>query len=420
MKKQEKGKSNLHADEEFVEKLESMNLDPRRSKLIQKYQEVFGALPPPLSCKKLVQMDLKLKPEFEESVVRRRPYPAPQDQIDEFERQLQECIDAGLVEEYKHGDYPRHCSPSFLVAKPGSTAMGLVVDYGDVNKKTQNHSGSIPNMEIPLERIAKCRFKTKMDKRSGFWQVDLTRAAQELLAFVTPKGRVFCSKVMPFGVANIPALFQELMNKILYILRRRPFVQELVSRGAEMEAHIDDVSLGTNTQEDHILLLQEFFTVCQESHLRIKLEKCELMREEMEYLGFDVGYGWCKPAASKMQPLQDMQIRDDPKKGLHDVRSFIGTCNFYRRHIHNFAYSSASLTDLIKEIDPWRWTDKEEACFRELKKKVSSAKCLGVPRPNGEIILITDACDVGGVVPYTSGRSPTPLSCLTASLKLQV
>ena len=79
-------------------------------------------------------------------------------------------------------------------------------------------------MENTLERIAKCRYKTKMDKRSGFWQVDLTAAAQELLAFITPKGRVFKWKVMPFGVANAPALFQELMNKILYILRRRPLV----------------------------------------------------------------------------------------------------------------------------------------------------------------------------------------------------
>ena len=77
---------------------------------------------------------------------------------------------------------------------------------------------------------------------------------------------------MPFGLANAPALFQELMNKILYILRRRPLVQELISRGAEMEAHIDDVSLGANTKEDHVLLLREFFIVCQENHLRIKLE----------------------------------------------------------------------------------------------------------------------------------------------------
>ena len=106
-----------------------------------------------------------------------------------------------------------------------------------------------------------------MDKRSGSWQVDLTAAAQELPAFITPKGRVFQWKVMPFRVANAPALLQELMNNILYILRRRPLVQELISRHAEMQAHIDDVSLGPNTQEDHVLLLREFFIVCQENHL---------------------------------------------------------------------------------------------------------------------------------------------------------
>ena len=48
MKKQDKGKSKPHAENDFVEKVESMNLEPCLSKLIQKYQEVFGALPPPL------------------------------------------------------------------------------------------------------------------------------------------------------------------------------------------------------------------------------------------------------------------------------------------------------------------------------------------------------------------------------------
>ena len=264
-------------------------------------------LPPPLSYKKLDLIDLKLKPEFEGSVVRRRPHPVPQDQIDEIERQIQICINARLVEQYKHGDYPHHCSACFFVAKSGFTGMRLVFDYGEVNKKTQNHSGSFANMENTLERIAKCRFKTKMDKRSGFWQVDATRAARALLALVPPKGRVFRWKVMPFGVANALALLQEQMNTILYILRRRPLVKELLSRGAKMEAHMDDVSLGTNTQEDHIVVLLGSFTLCLENHLRIKLEKREFMHVEMEYLGFDVEYGWWKPpAASKMQPLQDM------------------------------------------------------------------------------------------------------------------
>ena len=84
------------------------------------------------------------------------------------------------------------------------------------------------------------------------------------------------------------------------------------------------------------------------------------------------------------------------RRGLHDVRSFLGACNFYRRHIHNFTYSSAPLTDPIKKTTPWRWTARKEECFQELKKKIASSNCLGVPRPKGEIVLITDASDVGG------------------------
>ena len=257
-KKNERGESNLHAEEDFGQNMESLNLDCRWKKLLLTYEEVFGALPPPLSCKTLVQMDLKLKPDFERTRVRRRPCPVPQEQVEEIDRRIQECIDAGLVEEYQKGDYPHHCSPCFLVAEPGSTALRLVVDYGEVNEKAENHSGSIPNRENTLEHIAQCRYKTNIEKRSGFWQVDLTAAAQELLAFITPKGRVFKLKVMPFGVANAPALFQELMSKILYTLRRRPLVQELISPGAEMETRIDDVSFGTNIQGDRVLLLREF------------------------------------------------------------------------------------------------------------------------------------------------------------------
>ena len=66
-KKKEHGKSNLHAEEEFLQKLECLNLDPRLKKLLITYEEVFGALPLPLCCKKLVQMCLKLKPEFEKT-----------------------------------------------------------------------------------------------------------------------------------------------------------------------------------------------------------------------------------------------------------------------------------------------------------------------------------------------------------------
>ena len=86
---------------------------------------------------------------------------------------------------------------------------------------------------------------------------------------------------------------------------------------------------GTNTQGDHLILLGEFFAVCKENNTRLKLEKCEFMHETMQYLGFDIGYGWWTPAASKAKTLMDAKVRhEDPKKGLHDVRSFVGASQF--------------------------------------------------------------------------------------------
>ena len=145
-------------------------------------------------------------------------------------------------------------------------------------------------------------------------------------------------------------------------------------------------------------MLGEFFAVCKENHTRLKLEKVEFMQEIMQYLGFDIGYGWWTPAASKTNPLMDAMVQhEDPKRGLHDVHSFIRACNFYRRHINNFSYTSAILTDLIKKSTTWRWGPQEQQAFYELKDKVPNAKCFGMPETEGQIILVTDASNVGRV-----------------------
>ena len=137
--------------------------------------------------------------------------------------------------------------------------------------------------------------------------------------------------------------------------------------------------------------------VCQENHTRLKLEKCKFMQETMQYLGLDVGYGWWTPVASKAKPLMDAKVRhEDPTKVLHDVRSFIRACNFYRCHIKKFTYTSAILTDLIKKSTTWRSGPQEQHAFDKLKHKVANAKCLGVHRAQGEIILVTDTSKVGG------------------------
>ena len=121
---------------------------------------------------------------------------------------------------------------------------------------------------------------------------------------------------MSFGVAKAPALSQELMRKILSILHGRSVVQELTSQGAQIEAQINDVCLETKTQQDHSIPLGEFIAVCKDNHPRLKLEKCQYMQETVQYLGFNIGYGWWAQAASKAKPLMDAKVRhEDPKKG---------------------------------------------------------------------------------------------------------
>ena len=114
-------------------------------------------------------------------------------------------------------------------------------------------------------------------------------------------------------------------------------------------------------------------------------------------MGFDIGYGWWTPAASKAKPPMDGRVRhEDPKKGLHGVHSFIGACNFYRCHIKNFTYTTTIMTDVIKESTYWRWGPQEQQAFDELKDKVANARCLCIPRAQGEIILVSDSSIVGG------------------------
>ena len=125
---------------------------------------------------------------------------------------------------------------------------------------------------------------------------------------IAPNGQLFPWNVMPFGLANAPATFRELMNQLIAIMKRRSKAQQLLRKGAVIEAYIDKVFLGSNTTEDHKSLIDEFLSVCDECNTRVKIEKCEFMRELVEYLGFEVVHQWWKPVEDKVAPLLKAMI----------------------------------------------------------------------------------------------------------------
>ena len=201
---------------------------------------------------------------------------------------------------------------------------------------------------------------------------------------------------MPFGLRNTPATFQELMNQVVARMKLKPTVQALLKKGAVIEVYIDDVLFGTDDPAGRLLLVEEFLRTCEECNTRVKVEKCELMQEEIEYLGFQVGWRGWTPVNDKVARISKGTIRDDKTRGGKDIRAFLGSCNFYRRHIRTFTYSSHLLTDLTRKTVPWTWTPEHEAQFQEIKDKLISLRLLGTPAPDGEFVVITDAYLVGG------------------------
>ena len=160
-KKQEPGASNLHASEDLKISLDKMDVDERIKKIILRFSDIFGPSPPTGSVKKFVTMDLELRAELIKDRVRCRLYPASKDDMAEITRQIKECVEAGLVYEYKKMDYPKHCSPCFLIAKPGSTAKRLVVDYKKVNQKKKCTAVRCPRWRIPWKLLLDADTKLK-------------------------------------------------------------------------------------------------------------------------------------------------------------------------------------------------------------------------------------------------------------------
>ena len=74
-----------------------------------------------------------------------------------------------------------------------------------------------------------------------------------------------------------------------------------------------------------------------------------------------------------MDPEKLKVIEEWPvPKNIHELRSFIGMCSYYRRFIAKFAVIAGSLHDLTKKKVKFQWTLKEHNAFMTLKQRLKS------------------------------------------------
>ena len=205
------------------------------------------------------------------------------------------------------------------------------------------------------------------------------------MAFTTPEGS-FEHTVMFFGLTNSPVTFQAIMNKLL---------RDLINTG-KVAAFIDDIIVGTETEEEHDKIVAEIIKRLEENDLYVKPEKYKWKVREVGFLGVVIG-----PDRIKMEEEKVKGILDWPTpKCVKDVQKFLGLANYYRQFIEGFAFIARLLHDIVKKDQKWDWTERQEKAFRELKEQFTKEPVLVAPDLDKKIRMEVDASDyaTGGVL----------------------
>ena len=82
-------------------------------------------------------------------------------------------------------------------------------------------------------------------------------------------------------------------------------------------------------------------------------------------------------------------------KNIKDVRSFMGTCSYYRRFIKDFASIAKPLHRLTEKNCHFNWTQECDLAFEKLKNSLTTAPILGYPDMTKPFILDTDCSGFG-------------------------
>ena len=143
------------------------------------------------------------------------------------------------------------------------------------------------------------------------------------------------------GMTNLPATFQVMINEIL---------RDMINKG-KVVAFVDDVLVGTETEEGHDKIIEEVLKKLEENNLYIKPEKCVWKVQKIGFLEVVIGPNEIKMEKEKV----DRVLSWSEPKSVRDVRRFLGLANYYRRFIKNFAQVARPMNMLIRKNIKWQW-----------------------------------------------------------------
>ena len=290
--------------------------------LCDEYKEIFSTDSSDIGKTPLIEMETDTG---DSPPITQKPYTPPLKHAAWVQKELEILEKAGVI--------VRSVSPwaSPIVVVPKRIAPGeppkrrLCVDYRAVNsllppvKKAFSKAKGILTL-VPLPQIDEIYAQLKgskiystIDIISGYYHMVLSERARLKMAFVSLYGK-WEFKRCPFGLAQAPAYFQRLINKVL-------------SRFNFAFGYLDDILIFSPDMAAHLQHLRCLFDWLRAADIKLKEIKCNFGTKHIQYLGHVVSGEGIMPLPEKLLSIKKMLPPKTPK----EIKQFPGLIGYYRK-----------------------------------------------------------------------------------------
>ncbi|CAF0911625.1 unnamed protein product [Didymodactylos carnosus] len=312
--------------ENMVKHIEDTNQRQHLKQLVEQFQQLFDTSKITVAKTKISHMIHTVAHAPPVS----RPYRTTPEKEKEMERIVMELLDAGLISRSNS----QYAASALLTPKSDGT-LRLVMDYKKLNHITIKDNFPLPNMEQTIQRLGEgYRYFTKLDLKSGFWQIPIREEDKIKTAFVTPFG-LFQFNVLPQGLKNSPPTFERVMSTALESCRQ--FCQ----------VYLDDIVIFSKSYDQHLVHMKKVFECLKENNLQLNPSKCSIVHLKIDYLGYTITEKTITPLNDKVNAI----LKLSEPRTLKQSNQFIDAIAWYRKFIKKFAEVAAlihAVTNLTK------------------------------------------------------------------------
>ncbi|MCO5598204.1 hypothetical protein L7F22_052296 [Adiantum nelumboides] len=272
----------------YVVKLNKVNPEINTSKptWLEEYADIFPEDLTDLSPTREIHHEIEILPGSEP--VSKRPYEMPLPEAIELKEQLCQLIEQGFIRPNKSS-----WGAPFLFQKKKDGTLRLCIDYRGLNQVTVKNNYPLPRIDKLLDRLHSSKVFTKIDLRSGYYRKWIKEDDIPKTAFNTQYGH-FEFIVMSFGLSNVPATFNRLMQDIF-----RPYLDDFIL------VFFYDILVYSKNETDHEDHLRKVLDILREHKLYAKLSKCTFFSPKIEYLGFILSEDGISVDLAKVQDIVD-------------------------------------------------------------------------------------------------------------------